>query len=210
MPGSPPPAPPNIPSPSHLLLVHDAPEQFALLLQAGFSVLVEGVCTLREFICEQMNICGVYTEKNIQTIFLDGLTVDDLDRAYVRSGSRIALSAAMPGLVGAILRRGGPYAAMRRDITHKLQDIKLDGTPFMVTVRLYNLIGRDLARAFLTHGIHISKDRFIEFLRGRPASFHTDLLAAELDGRPLAGLDADSLDRTWTCEELFLQLSPDK
>ena len=64
-----------------------------------------------------LEIPAEYVENRIQTIFLDGKAVDDLGEAKVRDGSILALSAAMPGLVGATLRRGGAFASLRRSIT---------------------------------------------------------------------------------------------
>lgn len=48
-----------------------------------------------------------YVEERIQTLLLNGLAVDDPDTAVLESGARLALSAAMPGVLGATLRRGG-------------------------------------------------------------------------------------------------------
>ena len=49
---------------------------------------------------------------------LDGKPVDDIGAALVQDGSTLALSAAMPGLVGATLRRGGAYSSFRSAITY--------------------------------------------------------------------------------------------
>ena len=70
-------------------------------------------CLLREEIG-----AGPATIEKIQSIMLDGKPVDDIGSAMIHDGSVLALSAAMPGLVGATLRRGGAYASFRSAITY--------------------------------------------------------------------------------------------
>ncbi|WP_052812677.1 hypothetical protein [Desulfonatronum thioautotrophicum] len=167
-----------------MLMRHDAPELFSLLLQGGFLMPVPEPCTLREFLCELVGVCGVYTEKTIQTIFLDGLAIDDLDTALIRPGSRLALSAAMPGLAGATMRRGGYYRKMREGISQRSLESAQDQAkdPFRLQVRLYNMVGRDLAGLFLHQGILTPSSDFRQFLMSQPQKFFDHLHAVELDG----------------------------
>lgn len=184
-----------------ILMRHDAPELFSLLLQGGFLMPVPEPCTLREFLCELVGVCGVYTEKTIQTIFLDGLAIDDLDTAMIKPGSRLALSAAMPGLAGATMRRGGYYRKMREGISQKV----LDGSEvaakeaFRLQVRLYNAVGRDLAGLFLHQGILLPSADLRKFLSNQPPKFFKHLHAVELDGVTLPPTQ-DAVD-TWPLPE---------
>lgn len=189
-----------------VLMRHDAPERFSLLLQGGFLMPVPEPCTLREFLCELVGVCGVYTEKSIQTIFLDGLAIDDLDTAMIKPGARLALSAAMPGLAGATMRRGGYYRKMREGISQKV----LDGAEitakeaFRLQVRLYNAVGRDLAGLFLHLGILVPTSDFKKFLASQPPNFFNHLHAVELDGVPLPHTQ-DAVD-SWPLPEGYLGL----
>jgi hypothetical protein len=70
-----------------------------LMVRAGY--------TVREVLCGHLGVDPNFLERHIQTIFHDGKAVDDLDSEAVKDGSTLALSAAMPGLAGAILRRQG-------------------------------------------------------------------------------------------------------
>jgi len=63
-------------------------------------------------------------KEKISTIFLDGKAVDSPETALLREGSTLALSSAMPGLAGAILRRDGPYASLRSSITIESLELK--------------------------------------------------------------------------------------
>jgi len=103
----------------HLTLRADWIPLFFSLLQKGFMLEVKVGCSVRSLLLDQMGLSAEYIERRIQTLFVDSKPVDDLDRVAIRDGSTLALSSAMPGLLGATLRRGGYYAAMRSQITHR-------------------------------------------------------------------------------------------
>src|SRR5690349_16233437 len=95
--------------------------EFFPLLQQGVRVTARTGCTLAMLLGEEFGLDEAYVARRITTIFLDNSPIDDVHRAIVKDGSTIALSGAMPGLVGATMRCGGYYAAMRGAIT------RLDG-----------------------------------------------------------------------------------
>ena len=68
-------------------------------------------CSISELFSGQFNISPEYFKDRVQTIFLEGNPVDDTRTAIVKDGSHIAISGAMPGLVGAVLRKGGFYSS---------------------------------------------------------------------------------------------------
>ncbi len=90
---------------------------FLPTLQSGFKVLVETGCSLNQLFNDQLGLDPGYVEDRIKTVFLDGSPVDDFDTAVIRDGITLALSAAMPGLVGAVLRKGGVLASFRHSIS---------------------------------------------------------------------------------------------
>ena len=92
---------------------------FSKLAERGFMVNIQTGCSVKELICSQLHIAEDYLEERIQTIFLNAKAVDDLDYTMVTDASTLALSGAMPGLVGVTLRRGGFYAALRSQISHE-------------------------------------------------------------------------------------------
>lgn len=170
-----------------LTLRHDAPEAFSVLLQGGFEMFVSRPCTVREFICELVGVCAEYAQKHIQTIFLDGKAIDDLDEAVLDSGSRLALSAALPGLVGATMRQGGFYSRLREGITHHAGTASATDkdTPFRLQVRLFNAVGRDLAEIFLQYGVIVPETYIRTFFLSRPTIFFQSLRKASLHGSHL-------------------------
>lgn len=154
------------------------PQMFELVLQEGFQVSCVPGCSIREFLCIQLELCGDYTEKKIQTIFLNGKSVDDVDTATLHENDRLALSAAMPGLVGAAMRKQGFFAKMRHSISHEDEaqnGEEEEGRRCLVTVKLFNLLARDLARDFLRHGVRFPMERFRSLMFRRPDSFFAEL-----------------------------------
>jgi hypothetical protein len=84
--------------------------------QKGVWLKGETGSSIRSFLCRQLEFDDEYVGKRIQTFFLNGKAVDDIDSALVRDGSILALSAALPGLLGATLRKGSYYAGLRSTI----------------------------------------------------------------------------------------------
>src|SRR5208337_633377 len=91
--------------------------RFFTLLQQGVMLRTRVGCSILVFLREEIG-AGQGTIDKIQSIFLDGSPVDDLNAATIKDGSVLALSAAMPGLVGATLRRGGLLSSFRNTITY--------------------------------------------------------------------------------------------
>ncbi|MBK5276045.1 MAG: hypothetical protein JJE30_13465 [Desulfuromonadales bacterium] len=136
-----------------LHLDSDQLSSFFPLLQKGVTVPAMVGCTLRSLLSDQLAIPGDYVTERITTIFLDNRPVDDLDRTIVRDRSRVTLSAAMPGLVGATVRRGGFYAALRQGISHVAGSGAASGESGMVRLKLFNLMLAELGPLILARGL---------------------------------------------------------
>ncbi|BDG05559.1 hypothetical protein [Anaeromyxobacter oryzae] len=135
-----------------------APAQFHAvtgLLQAGVTVPVRTGCSVLSFLTDELGIDPRDVQARITTVFLDGKVVDALDAAIIQDGSWLALSAAMPGLVGATLRRSGAYSAMRAEITWSRDPTEHapTGVHGLVHVKLFNLLIDELGPALLRRGI---------------------------------------------------------
>lgn len=107
-----------------------------------------------DFLFFELELDNDFIENKIGTIFMDGMPVDDLFSTKIKHNSRIALSSAMPGLVGAILRRGSPYAIMRENITYKCtqEDCSTNG---FVSLKLFNLLIDEIGRKILQKGVFL-------------------------------------------------------
>ncbi|MBN2516557.1 MAG: hypothetical protein JXC33_11060 [Deltaproteobacteria bacterium] len=177
---------------------------FFRLLQSGFEVETEVGCSVRTLLSETLGLETNYIEERIQTVFLDGEAVDDIGTAVVRDGSVLALSAAMPGLIGAVLRKGSYYAAMRREISHKKEIESTSSRKGRVVVKLFNLLNRELGQLFLERGIWVPDDDFRDILEKHSDSFVNELKLIEIDGK---GCNLDQLTIVkWDSGRVFLRI----
>jgi hypothetical protein len=177
---------------------------FYQLLSQGFAIHAQLGCTIKELLCGQLGIKDDYLEERIQTIFLDYKTVDDVNSAVIREGSILALSAAMPGVLGATLRKGGWYAPMRKQISHDndiTSDLRKKGE---VTIKLFNLIAKELGPLFLERGIRIKGEDFFDIVARKENVFITGCKKAIKDDNDI---DPEKLmEVEWKDKQVFLQI----
>jgi hypothetical protein len=159
--------------------------RFFPALQRGFAVKAQIGSSIESLLCQQFGLSPEYLDKRIQTIFLDGRPVDDVVSVTVRQGSILALSAAMPGLVGATLRRGGFYAPMRKQISHKEGEGAKKPHAGTIFLKLFNLVLRELGPSFLKRGIWLKGEDLDAFFKGQPDDFWEGCMSALLDGEDL-------------------------
>lgn len=128
---------------------------FFPLLQRGIWLQAQVGCGVMSLLAGQFGVPEDYVIERITTLFLNGKPIDDLETSYVEDGATLALSAAMPGLVGATMRRGGHLAAMRGTITHQSNQQELIGSG-RIKVKLFNMVMKELGETFLTQGFCLS------------------------------------------------------
>jgi hypothetical protein len=160
--------------------------RFLPLLGRGFTVEGAAGGSVEGFICRACGISPEYLDERVQTVFLDGKAIDDLRQARVRDGSTLALSAAMPGLAGAVLRRGGAYAAMRRQISYEGAGPEEGREAIRVKLKLFNLVAQELGPGFLSRGIRVRGGDLNDFLDRMGPGLRSICRAAEWNGRPVA------------------------
>ncbi|HYA13254.1 MAG TPA: hypothetical protein VEF33_02835 [Syntrophales bacterium] len=177
---------------------------FSQLLQNGFWLKGDVDCSVKSFLCEQFVVSPEYLEKRIQTIFLNGQPVDDTDTAIVRDGAILTLSAAMPGLAGAVMRKGGFYASMREQISYKTESTSCSAQPGRVLVKLFNLPLQELGPFFLEHGIWIDGNIFKNVITVRLDDFRTSCKEVLVNGRRLEPDQLLKMD--WGNGDIFLKV----
>lgn len=156
---------------------------FFPLLQKGFLIKALSGTTIRAVLCDQLGVTRQYLDERVNSIFLDGKPVDNVDSAIIREGSALALSAAMPGFVGAAFRKGGYYAPMRDSITHVGESGSTTGREGFFLLKLYNFVAKELGPLFLESGIWLRNDDVRELFQGRPDDFRTSCKGCTIDGR---------------------------
>jgi len=188
----------------HLMLDQGLLPAFFQLLQKGFRVEGNVGCSVRAFLCEQHGIAPEYLEKRIQTIFLDGKPVDNVDMAIVEDGATLSLSAALPGLVGAVMRRDGYYAPMRDQISYKEEFTSPKIKPGKVFMKLFNLPLIELGPMFLKRGILVSGNTLHEVLAAHADDFRKGCRSVLVNGQ---NFDLDKLrEMDVRPGEIFLQV----
>jgi hypothetical protein len=168
-----------------LTVAPDGISRFLPLLGQGFTVNRPAGASVEDFLCRECGIAPDYLRERVQTVFLNGKAIDDLAAAVVIDGSTLALSAAMPGLAGAVLRKGGAYAAMRRQISHASPGGPHASGPVSVRIKLFNLVARELGPGFLEQGVLIRGADLQDFFRRQDQGFGKIGRAADIDGRPV-------------------------
>ena len=174
-----------------LAFIVDAPlvARFFLLLQQGVRIRRRVGCSVDVFLREEIGAAPAVIEK-IQSIMLDGKPVDDIGAALIHDGSVLALSAAMPGLVGATLRRGGAYSSLRGAITyHETGSVCAPGKGW-VTVKLFNLLMAEMGPDLLRTGVLLRSPDLQSLLAEQAHDLRQGCRRVTLDG---AAVDAGKL-----------------
>ena len=159
---------------------------FSIILQQGFQVNAVVGCSLKSMLCDQFGVDPEYLSDRIQTIFLDGRPVDDVESTIITDGATLALSAAMPGLVGATFRSGGPLSVFRSSISHRGEGEK-SGIPAkgMIILKFFNLLVREMGPAFLERGIFVETFVIKNFIEEKKAVWDTVFRSIRIDGQKI-------------------------
>ncbi len=159
-----------------LTIVPDDLPSCTTLLQSGFRVCVASGQTLLESLTALPGFTAEYLATTVQTIFCNGVPVDDLCMALPGKGAVVALSAAMPGLAGAIFRKNSIHAALRGNAKRPASEAGGGYTVF--TLKLFNSIALERGTELLCQGVTVAANTVATFFEKRP-----DLAASIGDAR---------------------------
>lgn len=153
--------------PPHLTLriAPNSIDTFSSLLQAGVQIRADRALSIGAFLEGLPGFTAEYITDQVQTIFLNGSATDDMETVLGGNTPVLAVSAAMPGLAGAIFRKNSLHAALR---TTKAagQDSSSAGR-VMVTLKLFNAIARDRGGELLRQGVTIKAAALAQFMDKR-------------------------------------------
>jgi len=177
--------PPQRPAELELLIAPGTLPFFATVLQAGIVLQARAGDTLGVFLDKLPGFTREYIINEIQTIFLNSTAIDDLETPLAGDNPVLALSAAMPGLAGAIFRKNSFHAALRT--THEEKDNSYrDHRLINVHLKLFNSIARDRGADLLGTGVCIKAMNLKNFFSTSPALLD-HLRSFSLDGRKRPG-----------------------
>ncbi|MBA4357015.1 MAG: hypothetical protein C0405_04735 [Desulfovibrio sp.] len=165
------------------------------LLREGVGAQVRPGLSLRRTLVEDLGLDPVCVEERVQTVFLDGSPVDDIDADCANPGCTLALAAALPGVAGIAMRRGSPVGVFREGIAHGVpHDVDAgrtgSGEELAVTLKLFNSVAVECLAPVLGRGITLRARRLAELLTADPDALAT--ASFSLDGQAMdrAGLVA--------------------
>lgn len=188
-----------------LMVTSRAVKQFFSLLQKGVCIHVALGCTIKGFLEDQLGLPPEYCERRIQTIFLDAKAVDHPDQAVLRDGCTLTLSAAMPGILGQMLRKASACAALRSEITHR-EDLHVPPSGRgIVMVRLFNFLATEVGPILLEKGVWV-RGEDLEVLLGKDAGLlREDAKKVVLNGETV---NVKKMTETpWSGIRVFLEVS---
>lgn len=192
---------------AHLRICVDASliQRFFKLLERGFKVEIASSLSIRELLCHHFGISRDYVDNRIQTIFLDGKPVDNVDTAWIENGSKLALSAAMPGLVGAVFRKGGFYASLRDTISYTKTENPVFKAAGEMILKLFNMVAKELGPDLLAKGIRIEGHVFQNFILRNAADLKTRCSSVHLNDDEIAVTKLKEIN--WEDREVFIQVT---
>jgi hypothetical protein len=181
-----------------LTLHPDSLKIFSPLFQEGIILKTQVNGPIRDFLWRHFGLSTDYQEARIQTLFLNGKAVDNPAKAIVRDGATLALSGAMPGLVGATLRRGGTFASLRQPITLSGSEEDIPETDGQVILKLFNLLVPEIGPLLLAKGFWVRGTDFDKLVGTDPKNFWSHWSPVLLNGQKM---DARVLEQTtWAPE----------
>jgi hypothetical protein len=177
------------------------------LLQRGFLVNGAAGCSVRHLLVDRLCLPAEYVDSRVQTVFVNGKAVDDLDGSMVSDGATVALSAAMPGLVGATFRKGGPFAGFRSQVTHACSEKAGACIGGSLTLKLFNIVLHELGPAFLQKGIIVPGAHFREWRDRLPPQFWKACKTLDVNGTQVIPEDIEGMELL--DEPILLRAVPD-
>jgi hypothetical protein len=192
----------------HMTLKESGLHYFFPLFQQGVTIKTPVGGSIKDLLVIHLGMIPEYVENRIQTIFLDGKAVDDLEKTAVRDGSILALSAAMPGLVGATLRKGGVFASLRQAITFSERAETIPQREGRIVLKLFNMLVPELGPLFLAKGIWLKGEELNQLLGELKNDFWEECREIVIDGRKISGLSEMAQVRMENDALVFFMISP--
>lgn len=178
---------------------------FCRLLAGGIFATTTSGTSIHDYLADDMGIPPDYIRNRIQTIFLDGKAVDDVNATIIKKDATLALSAAMPGLVGATFRKSGYYSTLRKTISHDRRAATSSRQPIPFTLKLFNTIAGELGPELFTKGIQVSGTAFQDFIQYQKERFESACSSLTVDGKKLK-VD-DLLTDRWKTDWVHLSVT---
>ena len=111
----------------------------------------------------------------------------------------------MPGLVGATMRRGGHYGRMRGSITATDENQSCEATTGWVTLKLFNLVLKELGPYFLNRGVWLEGKNVQAFFAKQAGDLLADMQSVSWNDQDISPESILSL--AWPEGPVFLRIT---
>ncbi|MCB2181603.1 MAG: hypothetical protein KQH63_06240 [Desulfobulbaceae bacterium] len=171
-----------------LLIPTQAMERFTTLLQGGIITEIEPAISVGDYLLSLPGFTSQYIADRVETIFLDGLPVDDLTTPITGSRPVLAISAAMPGLAGAIFRKNSFHTALRTMPLRETDESAPCEEKISVTLKLFNMVAVERGQDLFAHGCLLRSSGLLKFISKRPQLL-SEVLQCDCDDKPVTSSD---------------------
>jgi len=175
-----------------------------LLFQKGVLLKVQTGASIKNFLREQISLDKTYVDKRISTIFLNGQPVDDIDKTIIRNNDTLALSGAMPGIIGATMRRDSYLALLRNTITFKEYGNDAIQDRGLIRFKLFNFISQEIGPLLLQRGLMINSKDVINLFQDKMSEEVNEYSAIFLDGEKAGLKELRKILKSSVKQELIL------
>jgi len=146
----------------------EALRRFTTLLQSGIYLRTGQGTEISALLTTLPGFSMDYINNRVETVFVNGLPADNMQQKLYGETAVLALSAAMPGLAGAIFRKGGVHASLRSGTATGLAAADQINTPIVVRLKLFNIIAVERGVQLLADGCTLAAAALVKFLNYRP------------------------------------------
>ena len=143
-----------------------AQSAWGLILQSGAVIACTVGIPLTALLRGELGLSEDHL-KPVDVLLLDGMPVDDPEKAVVLDGARLALAAGLPGIAGLAMKSGSAVRALRSGITHT-RGGEANPRPGTILLSLYSLVLPLLAGHFLQRGIMAEPAQVLRYARFAP------------------------------------------
>jgi hypothetical protein len=168
----------------HILTTDFLP--YSAMLQEGVGFLIKSESTLKKFLIHTLGLSSHYIENRIKTAFINQRPVDNYETAIIQDQDTLGLSGAMPGLVGATLRKNSVLSSFRNRISFTNLTDKEDGfhkTNGTIQLKVFNLLIKEIGPIILEKGVLIQSDSLKSLFETERSKQNTKIQSVIIDGQ---------------------------
>lgn len=133
-------------------------------LQYGIELECKAGMSIRQLMTHVAGLEADYVEEKIKTVFRNSSPVDDIDAPLLNDGDLIAVTGAMPGLVGICMGRESLFGSFREGISscEICEDSEIED--ITITLKVFAETAREIAGCLMGQGIIADAEKLADFL----------------------------------------------